>query len=120
MLCCFVADTILEAGGQEKVFTPLLGKGVKLWVRGKLVDSLFAEIDKDVRRIKDTKDRFDELKKLTEQCDWSDENAFSKEDRESIKSALEEVKNMEKSQLQSYAKDLAKKIKEYSDSNKNV
>jgi hypothetical protein len=25
-----VADTILEAGGQDKVFTPLLGKGVKL------------------------------------------------------------------------------------------
>lgn len=113
-----VADTILEAGGQEKVFTPLIGKGVKLWVRGKQVDTLFAEIDSDVRKIKDTKDRFDELNKLVEKCDWSDKDAFSKQDGESIKSALEEVKNLEKSKLESHAKDLAKKIIEYSDSNK--
>jgi hypothetical protein len=32
---------------------------------------------------------------------------------------LEDVKNMEKSKLQMYAKDLAKKIKEYSDNSDN-
>lgn len=110
-----IADTILEAGGQEKMFTPLLGKGVKFWIKGKPVDNLFTEIDNKVRNIKDTKEKFEELKKLAEQCDLKDENIFSKEDREFIKSALDELKNMEKSKLQSYTKDLAEKIKEYAD-----
>lgn len=109
-----VADTILEAGGQDKIFTPLLGKGVKLWIKDKPADSLYTEINNDIKKIKDTKDKFNELVKLSEQCDLSDDKAFSKEDRESVKSALEEIKNMEKSKLQFYAKDLAKKIKEYS------
>jgi len=49
---------------------------------------------------------------------FNDDKVFSKEERESIKSALEEIKNMEKSRLQSYAKDLATKIRDYSDNNK--
>ena len=113
-----VADTILEAGGQEKIFTPLLGKGVKLWVKGKSVDNLYNDIDSNIRKMKESKDRFDQLKKLAEQCDWNNDEALSKQDRESIKSAIEEVKNMEKSELQSYAKHLVKNIKEYSDNNK--
>lgn len=55
-----IADTILEAGGQEKIFTPFIGKGVKLIIEGKPADSLFTEIDKDIKNIKDTKTKFDE------------------------------------------------------------
>lgn len=114
-----VVDTILEAGGQEKVFTPLLGKGAKLFVKGKPVDTLYTQINKNIRRLKDANDRFKELKELTEACDIKDEEVFSKEDQKAIKSALEEVKNVEKSKLQFYAKDLAKKIREYSENNNN-
>ena len=110
-----VADTVLEAGGQDKIFTPLLGKGVKFWINGRPADSLYTEINNDIKKIKETKEKFNELVKLSEQCDFNDDKVFSKEDRECIKSALEEVKNMEKSKLQSYAKELAKKIKEYPD-----
>lgn len=112
-----VVDTLLEAGGQEKVFTPLLGKGVRFFVRGKPIDGLYTEINDDIRRLKNAKDRFEELKELTEVCDTNDEEVFSKEDQKAIKSILEEVKNIEKSKLQFYAKDLAKKIREYSDKN---
>ena len=114
-----VADTILEAGGQEKVFTPLIGKGVKLLVGGKPADSLFTEIDRDIKNIKETKTRFEELKILAEKCDWSDntDGGFSKQDSESLKSALNEAKNMEKAKLSGYAEELAKKIKQYSDNN---
>lgn len=116
-----IADTILEAGGQEKLFTPLLGKGVKFMIQGKSADSLFTEIDNDIKNIKDTKTRFDELKKLAEKCDWTDnsENGFSKQDSESIKSARNEAKKMEKAKLSQYAEQLAKKIKDYSDNNNN-
>lgn len=41
-----IADTILEAGGQEKVFTPMLGKGVKFMIGGKLADSYYNDINK--------------------------------------------------------------------------
>ena len=112
-----VADTILEAGGQEKVFTPLLGKGVKLWVKGKPIDTLFTEINDEIKAINNSRNRFEELRKLAEQCDWSEDKAISKEDYKTIKSALEEVKDMEKSELQARAKILAKKIREYSNDN---
>jgi hypothetical protein len=114
-----ITDTILEAGGQDKVFTPLLGKGVKLFVKGRPVDSLYKDINNEVKMLKESKDRFEELRKLAEQADWTNDNALSKEDSQAIKSALEEVKNMEKSKLQSCAKELAKKIREYSDNNNN-
>jgi hypothetical protein len=112
-----VADTILEAGGQERVFTPLLGKGVKLWVKGKPVDTLFTEINSDIKNLKTSKDRFEELRKLVEDYNWDSDKAISKEDSEAIKSALEEAKKMEKSELQARAKILAKKIREYSNEN---
>ena len=40
-----------------------------------------------------------------------DSNHFSKNDIDSIKSIMEEIKNKEKSKLQDYTKDMAKKIK---------
>lgn len=52
----------------------------------------------------------EEIKRLAEQCDSTlDSSDFSKDEINSVKSALDEVKKMEKSKLQFYAKDLAKK-----------
>lgn len=50
-----VADTILEAGGQEKVFTPLIGKGVKFIIGGKLADKHILDIEKNVKKLQDSK-----------------------------------------------------------------
>lgn len=47
-----------------------------------------------------------------------DTDDFSKDDIDSIKSSIDEIKQMEETKLQSYAKDLAKKIKEFSENNK--
>ena len=47
-----------------------------------------------------------------------DSGDFSKKDIDSKKSAIDEIKNMESSKLQSYTDKLAKKIREYSDKNK--
>lgn len=115
-----IADTILEAGGQEKVFTPLIGKGVKFIIGGRSADSLYVDINNDLKNLKISQTKFDEIKKLAEQCDSTlNTNDLSKDEVESIKSALNEVKELEKSKLQFYAKDLAKKIKKYSDNNNN-
>lgn len=59
-----IADTILEAGGQEKLFTPFLGKGARLIIGGKSVDQDFSKMYQDIKIIKDTEMRFKELKKL--------------------------------------------------------
>lgn len=114
-----ITDTILEAGGQEKVFTPLLGKGVKFIIGNKPADSIFAHINKDIKNIDNSKDILYNIKKLSEQCESSlNTSDLSKDDVESIKPALDEIKKLEKSKLQYYAKDLAQKINEYSDGNK--
>ena len=52
-----IADTILEAEGQHKIFTPLLGKGIKLLVKGKPIDTLYTEIDNNIKDVKDSKKR---------------------------------------------------------------
>ena len=55
------------------------------------------------------------MKKLFNKADGvMNTGDFSKKDIDSIKSVMDEVQNMEKSKLQHHAKDLAKKIKEYS------
>lgn len=60
-----------------------------------------------------------EIKKLADECDSVlSPKEFSNDDLKSIKSAFEEVKKMEKSKLECYAKDLFEKIREYSDNNK--
>jgi len=51
-----IADSILEAGGQEKVFTPLIGKGVKFIIGGKSADSLHVNINNDLKNLKNSKE----------------------------------------------------------------
>jgi hypothetical protein len=96
----------------------LIGKGVKFIIGGKSADSLHVNINNDLKNLKNSKETMDQIKTLCEQVDSSLDNSYiSKEEKQSIKSALDEVRNLEKSKLQLYAKDLAKKIKEYSDEN---
>lgn len=111
----------MEAGGQDKVFTPLLGKGVKLLVKGKSVDTLYTEIDNNVKNIKDSKKRLDEISSIFDKKaeDALYSSGLSKEDIDCIKFTINEIKSMEHFILQFYAKDLSKKIREYSENNKN-
>jgi len=92
-----ITDTILEAGGLEKVFTPLLGKGVKFIICNKPADSIFAHINKYIKNIDNSKDILYNIKKLSEQCESSlNTSDLSKDDVESIKPALDEIKKTRK------------------------
>lgn len=107
-----VTDTILEAGGQEKVFTPLLGKGVKFLIGGTPADILHADASKNLKNLENSQDALDSIKKLSEQCESTLKNSdLTKSEADSVLSALDEVKKLEKSKLQYYAKDLASKIR---------
>ena len=115
----FLVDSMLEAGGQEKVFTPLIGKGVKFFVNGRPADEILVSINKDIKNLEDSKKRYQEIKDLFNKADNAlDSKDFTKKDIDSIKSTIEEVKNMEKSKVTDHANSLAKKIKEYSEKNK--
>jgi hypothetical protein len=57
-------DSILEAGDHPKVFTPLIGKGVKFVVGGKPADNILLEINKNLKEIEEGKKRFEEIKSL--------------------------------------------------------
>lgn len=46
-----MVDSILEAGGQEKVFTPLIGKGVKLFVNNRPADDVLLGIKKNIKNL---------------------------------------------------------------------
>jgi len=61
-----VVDTLLEAAGEEKIFTPLIGKGVKLIIGGKAADTRYLEIQESLKKIKNSKLRIKELKEMQE------------------------------------------------------
>ena len=54
----FMIDSILEAGNQEKVFTPLIGKGVKFIVNGRPADDILSGINKDSKNPESSKKRY--------------------------------------------------------------
>lgn len=112
----FMIDSMLEAGNHNKVFTPLIGKGVKFVVGGTPADNILSQLNKNLSQMEETKKRIEEIKILFDKTNGvMDSGDFSKDEIKSIKSALDEIKEMEKTKLQSCSKDLAKKIKEYSD-----
>ena len=114
----FLLDSILEAGNQEKVFTPLIGKGVRLIVNGKPADSVFIDIQKDMNKVNSVKKRLEDIDNLFENAKTMEDcKHFTKKDIESIRSGIAEMKSKEESNLQSEAKALAKKIKDYSKTN---
>lgn len=115
----FLIDSMLEAGNQEKVFTPLMGKGVKFFINGRPADETLLAIKKDIKNLEDSKKKYQEISDLFNKAEGAlDSKDFSKQDINSIKSTIEKVKKMEKSKVTEYAKDLAKKIKDYSEKNK--
>lgn len=61
-----VADTILEAGGQEKVFTPLIGKGVKYILGGKPANQDLLDIQNNVKKLEDSKKTMEEISETLE------------------------------------------------------
>jgi hypothetical protein len=109
---------MLEAGNQEKIFTPLIGKGVRFVAGGKPADYIFLQIKEDMKNIEDIQKRLNELDNMFSK-DNLDSKDFSKKEIDSLRSAIDELKNTEKSKLQSYTNELAKKIREYSNSKKN-
>lgn len=110
---------MLEAGNQEKIFTPLIGRGVKFFVNGRPADETLLAINKNIKNLEDSKKKYQEISDLFNKAESAlDSKDFSKQDIDSIKSTIEQVKKMEKSKVTDYAKDLAKKIKEYSEKNK--
>ena len=115
----FMIDSMLEAGNHEKVFTPIIGKGVKFMVGGTPADNILSEMNKNMKQIEDSKKRLEEIKKLFDKTDNVMKSSdFDKKDIDSIKSVMHEIKNMEKSKLQQHTNELAKKIREYSNDNK--
>lgn len=116
----FLIDSMLEAGDHPKVFTPLIGKGVKFFVNGRPADNIYLEIKEKIRELESRKKRWEEIKSLFDNTESVlDNENFSKEDIDSIKSIIDEVKDMEQTKLKSYANELSKKIKEIPENKKD-
>ena len=47
----FMIDSVLLAGNQEKVLTPLINKGVKFIVNGRSADDILSGINKDIKNL---------------------------------------------------------------------
>ena len=116
----FLIDSMLEAGNQEKIFTPLIGKGVKFFVKGKPADEILLGIKNDTRNLEVSKKRFDEVASILKNAEEAlDKNSdFTKSEIQELRHAIKETKNAEQVKITDLSADLAKKIREYSNNNK--
>lgn len=117
----FLMDSMLEAGNQEKIFTPLIGKGVNFF-KGKPADDILLGIKNDTRNLEVTKKTFDEIANILKEAaekGLGKNSEFSKGEIRELSSNIKEIKNTEKTKITDLASDLAKKIKEYSNNNNN-
>lgn len=105
----FLIDSMLEAGNQEKVFTPLIGKGVNYFFKGKLVNELFLKIQNDTQDLLESgkKSLINALENAENILDRNSELNTKGEIRE-LKSAIKKVNNEE-----NMAAELAEKIKKW-------
>jgi ElaB/YqjD/DUF883 family membrane-anchored ribosome-binding protein len=108
---------MLEAGNQEKIFTPWIGQGVNFFVKGKPADEILLGIKSDTRNLEVSKKNFDELANTLKEAEKAldKSSAFSKSEIQELRSVIKEVNKVEKAKITEFAADLAKKIKEYSD-----
>ena len=116
----FLLDQILEAGGKEKVFTPLIGNGVKFLVKGKPSDGkiLLDEILKQTKDLDKFKQHVTALESDLEYVEKGLENnssLFSKDDLNSFKKGFKDMKDADNKKLSDMAKVLADNIKNYSE-----
>ena len=109
---------MLEAGNQEKIFTPLIGKGVNLFVKGKPADELLLNIKKGTRNLESCKKTYksilDALKDAENALDNNSEY-FTKEEIHELRSSINKVNNEERVKMADMAAELAKKIKKLSE-----
>jgi ElaB/YqjD/DUF883 family membrane-anchored ribosome-binding protein len=107
---------MLEAGNQEKIFTPLIGQGVNFFVKGKPADEILLGIKNDTHNLEVSKKTFNEVTSVLKEAEKAlDETSdFTKSEIKELRSVIKEISNTEKAKMTDYAADLAKKIKEYS------
>ena len=114
-----VVDTLLEASGQEKIFTPLLGKGVKFLIGGKSADTYHIAFQEKIKNMESTRKRLTEIRSLQESLDSTIEDTgvsmFSKEDIKIMRNTLNGLIETEETDLQKQVKDLRKNIKDHYD-----
>jgi ElaB/YqjD/DUF883 family membrane-anchored ribosome-binding protein len=108
---------MLEAGNQEKVFTPLIGKGINFFVKGRPADEILLGIKNDTRNLEVSKKTFDEVSNILKEAEEALDNSgdFSKSEVHELRSVINEIKNVEQAKITDFAADLAKKIREYSE-----
>nr|YP_010164176.1 hypothetical protein K8J96_mgp02 [Metarhizium album]QRK27498.1 hypothetical protein [Metarhizium album] len=119
----FLIDQILEAGGQKKVFTPLIGNGVYFLVKRQVPEgqSLLDEIKRQTKDLEKFKEQHSAVREIFDQAEKtldSNSTQFNKDDFNDLKKGLNEMRNADDKKLSDMAKDLAKNIRKYGDSSK--
>jgi hypothetical protein len=82
---------MLEAGNQEKIFTPLIGKGVKFFVKGKPADEILLGIKNDIRNLEINKKTFDEVANILKNAEKAlyNNSDFTKSEIQELGSIIE-------------------------------
>jgi hypothetical protein len=113
----FLIDQILEAGGQEKIFTPLIGNTVKLFLNGERADTLLSQIKQQTKDLENFKEKYknivDTLNVAENSLNNNNNKLFTKDDMENINKY---IKDIEDKKLKDLAK--AKNISKFSNENK--
>ena len=112
----FLIDQVLEAGGREKVFTPLIGKGVNLLIGGRpAVDKTdFDKVAEELRSLESSKKAIDRTAKSLDNFENTLEGSklFSDADIQNMKKTLHELRKADADKVSRAASKIKNSIDE--------
>jgi hypothetical protein len=103
---------LLEAGNQEKIFTPLIGNdAIFFFIKGRPANEILLGIKNDTCNLEVSKKTFDKIAKLLKETEKAlDNNSdFTKLEIQELSFVINKIKNTEQTKITDLAADLAKK-----------
>lgn len=104
----FIIDQILEAGDQNKIFTPLIGKGVKYILKPIKEETLFEKIERQTRELKKTQEYMERNQEIIDQAAkyLQESNNLTKNEIKDLDNILKEIKDMDAKKHKEISKEL--------------
>jgi len=108
-------DTVLDASGQEKIFQPLMAKGIQGLIGGRKTQTIYEELQEKINKFNLAKRRFEEAKQLEQATvDALKDLGLNLAEAQEIQKGVADLVNLESDSIQKFGTDLKKKIDEIS------
>lgn len=116
----FLIDQVLESGGREKLFTPIIGKGVNIFLKPIREETLLEKIQRQTRELKRLQDNMETNDEIVNQAAkyLKESDNFTKKEINDLDNILKEIKDADTNKHYKISKDLMDNMQKLTKKNK--